>query len=182
MIIKEIHVEKFRAMNKLALKLGKRLTAVVGRNASMKTTLLGMLSQPFSISKECGMNGEKTLDGYDFRSQFNEKFKLSAVHDKPGEHLWTLKFRNNKIYTDKDYITVKSVVRKAKGKVDSIRFINAEQGKTKGHGYVQIPVVYLSLTRLFPIGESGKTTPVALDLTDEEKELYIKWYKSILSI
>lgn len=182
MIIKAINVEKFRAMEDVNLSIGKRLTAIVGRNASMKTTLLGLLSQPFSLGKECGMAGEKTLDGYNYRSQMSEKFKLSIEHDIPGEHTWTLVFRNKKIYNDKDYIKIKSSARKAKGKADSIRFINAEQGKTKGNGYVQIPVVYLSLTRLFPIGESGKTTEIGLDLTEKEKEDYVKWYRNILSI
>lgn len=182
MIIREVKITKFRAFEDVNLQIGKRLTAIVGRNACMKTTLLGILSQPFSISKESGMCGEKTLDGYDYRSQLKEKFKLSPEHDIPGEHTWTLYFRNKEFYNGKEYIEIKSVVRKANNRPDTLRFINADQGKKKGHGYVQIPVIFLSLTRLFPIGESGKTTTVNLDLSQEEKKLYIKWYKEILSL
>lgn len=182
MIIKSIHVDKFRAMENVDLNVGKKLTAIVGRNACMKTTLLGLLSQPFSLDSSSCMGSEKTLDGYNYRSQMNEKFKLSAQHDIPGEHIWTLFFREKSINHDKGYFKTKSVVRKAKGKADGIRFINAEDGKKKGQGYVQFPVIYLSLTRLFPIGESGKTTEITLDLSDNEKSEYIRWYKSILSI
>lgn len=182
MIINKIEIEKFRAMKNVSLKTGKNLTAIVGRNASMKTTLLGMLSQPFSLGKESGMAGEKTLDGYDYRSQLSEKFKLSKEHDTPGDHIWTLFFNNSSLYNGQDYIRIKSVARTSKGNYVGIRFINADSGKTKGHGYVQIPVIYLSLSRLFPIGESGKTKEIALNLSAEEEQNYIKWYSEILSI
>lgn len=182
MIIKGIEIEKFRAMENISLKIGRNLTAIVGRNASMKTTLLGMLSQPFSLGNECGMAGEKTLDGYDYRSQLSEKFKLSKEHDLPGDHVWKLLFNSNDIYNGQDFIRIKSVARTSKGNYVGIRFINADSGKTKGHGYVQIPVVYLSLSRLFPIGESGKTKEISLNLSDEEERNYINWYSEILSI
>ena len=51
MIIKNIEVEKFRSISEISFDLGKKLTAIAGRNATQKTTLLGMLGQPFSISK-----------------------------------------------------------------------------------------------------------------------------------
>ncbi len=182
MIISRIDIEKFRAFENVSFNIGRNLTAIVGRNASMKTTLLGMLSQPFTLGKECGMAGEKTLDGYDYRSQLSEKFKLSKEHDLPGDHMWKLFFNNSDIYNGKDFIRIKSVARTSKGEYVGIRFINADSGKTKGHGYVQIPVIYLSLSRLFPIGESGKTKEIPLHLSADEESNYINWYSEILSI
>lgn len=181
MIIKSIYVEQFRAMKSVNAQIGKRVTAIVGRNTTMKTTFLGMLSQPFTIGKDNIMYGEKTLDGYDYRSQFKEKFKLSKEYDVAGTHIWELKFRNN-IYNGTDRFKVKSVDRKSKNDKKSLRFINAEKGKEKGHGYVQIPVIYLSLSRLFPIGESGKTSTMAMNLSEEEERLFLSWYKRILAI
>ena len=52
MIIKSVEIEKFRAFNQVSFCLGKRITAISGRNATQKTTLLGLISQPFTISKE----------------------------------------------------------------------------------------------------------------------------------
>lgn len=181
MILKKITIDHFRAMKNLEVRIGKSITAVVGRNTTMKTTLLGMLSQPFSISKGHALYGEKTIEGYNYRSQFKEKFKLSSEHDKAGEHLWKLTFRK-RIYNELDYIWVKSVTRKSKDNKETLRFINAEKGKVKGHGYVQVPVVYLSLSRLYPIGESGKTKNYEINLSDDENELFIRWYKKVLSI
>lgn len=52
MIIKSIEIEKFRAFQDIKFSLGKRLTAISGRNATQKTTLLGMIGQPFTISQD----------------------------------------------------------------------------------------------------------------------------------
>lgn len=74
MIIKSIEIEKFRAIENMTLKLGKNLTAIAGRNATLKTTLLGIIGQPFTISRQHPMYGCKTIDDYNFRSQFKWKF------------------------------------------------------------------------------------------------------------
>ena len=66
MIIKSIEIEKFRAIENLSLDIGKNITAIAGRNATLKTTLLGMLGQPFTISKGHPMYGCTTIDGYNF--------------------------------------------------------------------------------------------------------------------
>lgn len=180
MIIKSIEIEKFRSINGVSFELGKKLTAIAGRNATQKTTLLGMLGQPFSISKDSPLFGCSTVDGYNFKSQFNEKFKLSINYEPIGSHKWTLFFHNKKFYQN-DRITLHSIPRKQKGKPDSIRFWNAE-GKAKGAGYVQLPVYYLSLSRLLPIGESAKTNTLSINLTPSEIKYCVKAYREILSI
>ena len=50
MIIKSVEIEKFRAFEHASFALGKRITAISGRNATQKTTVLGMIGQPFTIS------------------------------------------------------------------------------------------------------------------------------------
>ena len=180
MIIKSIEVEKFRAIRNLSLDIGKNITAIAGRNATLKTTLLGMLGQPFTISSGHTMYGCTTIDGYNFRSQFKEKFKISKDFDRHGEHVWTLKFYKNNYYSD-DEIKMTSIKRPTKFNPNDIRFWNAKS-KSKGTGYVQLPVYYLSLGRLFPIGETGKTKNIDIQLTTEENTYFVKKYKEILSI
>lgn len=178
MIIKKIEIEQFRSFENVSFELGKYITAISGRNATQKTTVLGMLGQPFTISKGHNMYGCKTIDGYNFRSQFKEKFKISPKHDLIGKHKWTLYFRHN-IY-EKDHYTVESIARNQNNK-KTLRFWNAES-RAKGAGYVQIPVYYLSLSRLFPIGESKKTNEVEINLDQNELEYCVKYYREILSI
>ena len=97
MIIQRMEIEKFRAFQNTSFALGKRITAIAGRNATQKTTLLGMLGQPFTISSNHPMHGCTTIDGYNFRSQFKEKFKISPKYDIIGQHKWTL-ILNYKVY------------------------------------------------------------------------------------
>lgn len=179
MIIKSIEIERFRAFENVSFALGKRLTAISGRNATQKTTVLGMIGQPFTISKNHIMYGCKTIDGYNFRSQFGEKFKISPTYDVIGSHKWILNLYPN-IYSEQSY-TVESTARREKGKAPTLRFWNAKSRK-KGAGYIQLPVYYLSLSRLYPIGESGKTQPIQIELTDEEKGYCLDKYRTILSI
>ncbi|MCI9663635.1 MAG: ATP-binding protein [Lachnospiraceae bacterium] len=181
MIIKSIEIDKFRAFQNVEFFLGKRITAISGRNATQKTTVLGMLGQPFTISQiENPLYGCKTIDGYNFKSQFKEKFKISPAHDVIGEHRWTLRL-HNKSFSDRDYFTIESIARNQKGGEATLRFWNAES-RAKGAGYIQAPVYFLSLSRLFPIGESGKTQTYENELTEDELKYCINNYRTILSI
>lgn len=179
MIIKSVEIEKFRAFENASFTLGKRITAISGRNATQKTTVLGMIGQPFTISKDYPMYGCKTIDGYNFRSQFKEKFKISPEHDVIGQHKWKLELHNG-VY-EQNYYAVESIARRQSGQAPTLRFWNAES-RARGAGYIQLPVYFLSLSRLFPIGESGKTKAVPSTLTPEELSYCITHYRTILSI
>ena len=179
MVIKKIEIEKFRSFKNASFDLGKRITVIAGRNATQKTTVLGMIGQPFTISKTHPMYGCKTVDGYNFRSQFKEKFKISPEHDKIGEHKWKL-YLNNRI-CEKDYFSIGSIARTQKGEKKTLRFWNSES-REKGAGYIQLPVYFLSLSRLFPIGEITKTQPMKIELTPDELDYCIQNYRTILCI
>lgn len=180
MIIKSVEIEKFRAFENASFTLGKRITAISGRNATQKTTVLGMIGQPFTISaKDHPMYGCKTIDGYNFRSQFKDKFKISPAHDIIGEHKWKLNLHNG--IHEQNYYSVESIARRQTGHEPSLRFWNAES-RAKGAGYVQLPVYFLSLSRIFPIGETGKTQAMPITLTPEELDYCITNYRTILCI
>lgn len=177
MIIDKIAIEQFRGFKKLEFDLGSKLTVIAGQNGTQKTTILGMISQPFTITDlDNPMINEKPLSGGTFKSLFSEKFKFSAKFDKPGEHEWTLYFNKDlKI----DPYTIESIKR---DKSNAIRFWK-KGDKSKGSGYVQLPVIYLSLKRLFPIGEdSTLKEDESVSLTKDEFEFYTKWHNKILII
>lgn len=177
MIIKNIRIEKFRGFKKAEFDLGINLTVIAGQNGTQKTTLLGLLSQPFSISdREHLLSGEKPLCGGSYRSGFSEKFKLSEAFDKPKTHEWTLNL--SKSETE---FTIESMAR-SRSTGDAIRFWR-KGDRTRGSGYIPIPVIYLSLSRLFPIGEDqdlGSSSDVIL--TETEIEFYSEWHNKILII
>lgn len=175
MIIKHAYIEKFRSLSNVEFDLGSKITAIVGYNGTMKTTILGILSQTFTIGSEHAMAGEKTIDGYNFYSQFSEKFKLTDK-DLPGEHKWRLEFYDG-VYKDNSF-EAQSILRDKTS--NQIRFWSTE-GKGKGVGYPQIPVYYISLKRVTPLGEENKVSLVS-ELNDEEKAFLDKEYKNIFSI
>ncbi len=174
MIIEKISIKKFRGFEDVEFDLGSLLTVISGQNGTQKTTLLGLLSQPFTITdKDNPMKDEKPLCGGNFKSAFNEKFKLSQEFDKVKTHEWTLFLKN-----EKEPFILESIKR---GK-ENIRFWRKSDRK-KGSGYIQLPVIYLSLSRLLPIGEDRSLKESeTIKLTDNEQKFYTEWHNKLLII
>lgn len=95
MKITKIYIEKFRGFHDQEFEPGSLITAIAGQNGTQKSTLLGLITQPFTISVDSPMRGEKPLCGGSYRSAFSDKFRLSPTFDKPKEHDWTLFFDDN---------------------------------------------------------------------------------------
>ena len=178
MIINSIHIKKFRGFNDVRFQLGNNLTAIAGQNGTQKTTLLGIITQPFTITDEKNpLYGEKPLCGGNYKSLFSEKFKLSDSFDLPKSHEWTLNLSNK----SEPEFTVESIKRDSSGN-KGIRFWQ-KGNRSKGSGYIQIPVIYLSLSRLFPIGEDVKiNSSDEINLTEDDFKFYKKWHDKILII
>ena len=173
MKIEKIHIKKFRGFKNVNFSLGSSLTIIAGQNGTQKTTLLGLLSQPFSITdKQNPLYNEKPLCGGNFKSAFAEKFKLSDIHDKPKQHEWSLFLKG-----DASPFVIESIPRD-KG---NIRFWK-KGDRSKGSGYLPLPVIYLSLNRLIPLGEDAKIDVTDIELTKEEIEFCVFWHKKILII
>ncbi|MDC5820420.1 AAA family ATPase [Vibrio europaeus] len=176
MIINKVHIEKFRAFNRAEFSLGEHVTLIAGQNGTQKSTLLGMISQPFTITdKNNPLYGEKPLSTDTFRSAFKDKFRLSPMFDIPKEHEWTLHLNNGDAP-----LTLQSMIRD-KNK-PQIRFWR-KGNRAAGSGYIQLPVIYLSLNRLIPLGEEDddKTgTSTNVSLTDSEKDWFFQHYRKII--
>lgn len=178
-IIESIYIYQFRKIKEQEFTLGKKVTAIIGQNGTMKTTILGMIGQPFSMrDKNNPISDAKTIDGLKFESKLSDKFKFSTSWDKPGEHKWRLNFVD-KNCTEDGYFEVISIARKEKDKPATIRFWSAK-GREKGDGYVQYPVIYLSLKRLSPVGEDKQIKIEDNLLEKDELEFYKNYHNKIL--
>ena len=182
MIINKVNISLFRGFKDVEFSLGDYITLIAGQNGTQKSTLLGILTQTFTIpSSGHPFSSEKPLTGGSFRSAFQDKFRLSPTLDLPGEHNWTLYLRDRKIHPDTDEhggFAIESIVRKNQGK-ESIRFW--QKGKRDaGSGYVQLPVIFLSLKRLIPIAEAGRVQEKDIQLSQKETDWFSDNYNKIL--
>lgn len=173
-IVEKIYIKQFRGIKDKTINFNKPVNAIIGKNGSMKTTLLGMIAQPFSLKTGSMANEEPLTGGKNFNSSMSEKFKFSDKFDIAGEHEWTLVV-NSDIYEKKNYTCV-SERRTDNGK---LRFWSTE-GRKKDMNYIQCPVIYLSMKRLNPIGEEKSLKVERPLLSVEEKQFYIKAHNQIL--
>lgn len=97
------------------------LTAIAGQNGTQKSTLLGIITQTFTLKTEDSMRVEKPLCGGSYISAFKDKFRLSPTFDKPKGHEWTISFD-----AGMDDFTVESIKRTGD---PNVRFWKKELGK-----------------------------------------------------
>ncbi|WP_027670527.1 AAA family ATPase [Rheinheimera baltica] len=184
MIINKVSISLFRGFKNVEFSLGDYITLIAGQNGTQKSTLLGILTQTFTIPPSGHpFSNEKPLTGGSFRSAFQDKFRLSPTLDLPGEHHWTLYLREKDFHPDTDEdggFAIESIARKSLEQ-ESIRFW--QKGKRDaGSGYVQLPVIFLSLKRLIPIAEAGRVKEKDIQLSDKEIAWFSDSYNKILLI
>ena len=170
MKIEKVYITKFRGFKQQNIEIGSQITAIAGQNGTQKSTLLGMITQTFSISKENPMYGEKPLCGGSYRSAFSDKFRLSPFFDKPKEHEWSLFFDNGQKFE------IESIARTGDS---NVRFWR-KGSREKGDGYIQLPTIFLSLKRLVPLAEENGIKTDDTLLTPKEVEKFKELHNRIL--
>ncbi|MFS0688504.1 AAA family ATPase [Sporosarcina sp. 179-K 8C2 HS] len=82
--IKKLSIHKFRGIKNEEIIIGKQLTAIMGQNGAQKSTILGMLAQPFNYSRT------RNIIKQPFATKFSEIFNFSEDFDFAGEHKYTM--------------------------------------------------------------------------------------------
>ncbi len=167
-----LEIERFRNMHGIAIPLGQRVTVIAGQNGTGKSTILGMLGQPF------GMVSARTVFGKACKTKFTDIFKMSPDYDKPGEHLYYVDFRDQSISNGRQHIQVKSYSRKPSDK-SHIRLVTGAT-RNKGEGNIDFPVIYLGMRRVYPVGEIANPEATSSELDDDETRKFISWYSRIM--
>ena len=168
--IDSIEIEKFRNFKPMTINLGRYITVVSGQNGTGKSTLLGMLGQPF------GLVDKKDVFGRSMRAKFTDMFKLSPEHDAPGEHIYYVNLRDQDLYQSGAHVQVKSY--KRDGYKLPIRLVTGAR-RGKGDGNIDYPVIYLGLRRTYPVGEIPNAASTAPLLTVKEVKQLNKWDNAV---
>ena len=184
-MLKEIKLNDFRIFKDQNLLLGKYLTVIAGGNATGKSTILGMLGNCCELKKD---EGERYLSKQ-FRSEFSELFKANKQYDPSGSDKYEI-IMCDKNLNDIDYRKFRVTWQSEDNPKGGERFRlvpyhkNKELGKTL-YDKFKLPVIYLGLSRLYPIGEATitKSKPQNIEFINEEhQKWYIEKYTEILSL
>lgn len=204
MYISDMKIYDFKAFqgeNPYELKFSKHINCISGQNGVGKSTVLAILSNCGELRKKDGAQ----INGKIFRGEYSQLIKGDLDNDTSGKKC-TLTFKNlppnndkenpfvekldfratfqNASYTESHFKLVdgeESLYTKQNEKIEYKRYrlLPVRQKNRQTEKKLNWPVVYLGLTRLFPIGESESVTQSSIP---EEilKQLHSD-HKSILS-
>lgn len=187
-MIKNLHIDHFRAMNDFDIPLGTVLTAIAGQNATGKSTLLGIIGNTFQLPQKNG----KTVLGTAFKTEFSEILNGSKEKDSPGI-IGAIEVDNiselQKHVPAKAYLRVAWQKEKGKDRFRVIpkRYYEDGYSPTKSNydeRKYTLPSYYLGLSRLYPVGETDqeKIGHSNLRLSQDEFTWYTYNYNHILDL
>lgn len=184
-MIHSIFINDFRLFKNVNIKLGKYMTVLSGKNALGKTTILGLIGN----SCELKVGEGKPILQKQFRTEFKDIFQSSPKFDLSGSNKCIINFSD---YENPDCINDSRRCRTTWQKISKtnnnkrFRLIpeKYEHDRKISSSKYPWPVLYLGLSRLFPIGESENDdiSVSNIKLNDEEKKKFLKNYCEILSI
>jgi len=198
-----LKIETFRRFKDITIPFGSNVTLIAGQNGTSKSTLLGMLAQPFSFGVVRGKTADsedqssytdnyhglvlsdfRDLSGRYFMYDCNNVFRLSKVHDSNDNDYQYETVLNNIIPAQNSPLknnTLFTCNRKRPG--GSVRFVTGPGASHKlGEGNYPHPVIYLGLNRLWPLADAKKCVFTADVLSDEDKDWYVNRYNEILCL
>lgn len=186
--LESLEIHAFRDFySETKIEINPVLTLVVGQNGTSKSTLLGMLCQPFEFTAKYkkytkaydGIDKPKmkTILGENFESKFSNVFRMSNIFDNPKFRKYTYTVN---IFSPESrwMLPVTSELRRDQ-KGNKIRFVTGKS-KSFGEGNYPHPVIYLGLNRLYPLANSQNVDKdKSFDLSETEREFYSYWQREI---
>ena len=163
--INEIRIKNFRNLSDKTIKIGKRITIIAGRNATNKTSILGMLAHPFNTDK-------KDCFGKELKTKMSKVFRMSPIYDKT-HYVYDLSITdiNGRIITESFHFFIRP-------KAKSFRVFPLK--RTKGDGFFSYNTTFLGLSRLTPIVDTDTQVSSSANLTKKEIEEMQLFYQQIL--
>lgn len=161
--------EDFRLFHNQTLKLGNYLTILSGRNGSMKSTLLGLMSHPYKTS-------EVDVHGKRMNTKFDDVFKFSLKKDTKN-YSYSIKMLTNK---DEKIIEPIPIYLQTEKNREIKRHRIVPSGRGKGDGFFNLPTLYTNLKRLYPLIDSGNVDISDIEYTNQEKKQIGDFYEDII--
>ena len=205
--VSSLIITKFRKFDNQTVEFKKPITLITGQNGTAKSTLLGMLAQPFSFGSEKDKEKQDNsvyignyhdlklfsyndIAGRSYTYPCDKIFRLSKLHDTlEKEYLYETKIEGIDFNVDSNSpLKTKKLLTVKQGRSGRLRFVTGPGIKetithNSGEGNFPHPVIYLSLGRLRPLAEVKSCNIVPEKVLDEsEYQRYNEAYKEIFSI
>ncbi|MFZ3114670.1 MAG: AAA family ATPase [Syntrophales bacterium] len=198
-------ISEFRLFHAISLQFGPHVTLIAGQNGTAKSTLLGMLAQPFSFGVVRGTTAGdsdhstytknyhglelltfRDLSGKLFMYDCDDVFRLSEKYDfgKDYQYKTKLILPATEVTTlPENCLLTKSRDRKKGEKITGMRFVTGPGASHKpGEGNFPHPVIYLGLNRLWPLAATEKCTFSGDAISAEDRRWYVSKYNEILCL
>lgn len=203
-LVKEMAITNFRGFRESLMPIGRHLTIVFGKNGCLKSTLLGMIAQPFYFSagkktvyttdyQNNNSNKylfERQINGEKFETKYSDIFRMSETdissHEiSKYEYFLRIVGKNvqfeEKLSGKEGMLRVSSQYSKERVTSKRFRLVGGSSSHKQGTGNFPHPVIFLGLNRLFPMALSSLNEKKKIELSDEEREWFENSYSSILS-
>ena len=188
------NIEYFRNFKEVSFELGRKITVISGQNGVGKSNLLSLIASGSGVNKKSVLGSSFQPEFYDFfnvdKDEDFENYKLYLTYvEDDGTTALTkrLSFKDD----TKTGRGIRIIPRTTNVNIEDCTLKQAEE-KAKmeydvgGAARVRIPTIYLSLSRLYPLGERKdtvkiteirKTNPFYQKKADEK---YKYWYNTVI--
>ncbi|MFO3702740.1 ATP-binding protein [Staphylococcus felis] len=164
--IKGINIENFRLFDNEKIDLGSNITVFSGRNGTMKSTVMGLISHIYRTT-------EKNVFGNYMQTRQSEIFRLSISKDNE-KYLYHILFEDieNNLITEPVEIYVDSNKKRHR--------IVPSSHESDG-GFFKLCSVYLNLKRLYPLVDIPRIDhDKKAEYSQEENDFISDFYEKIL--
>jgi AAA15 family ATPase/GTPase len=187
-------IENFRNFRDASFDLGKKITVISGQNGVGKSNILSLIASGSGV-------GSKSMLGSNFQPEFTDFFNIDPDESYEDYKLYLtyIDCKGDDALTKR--LAFKNDTKAGRGiriipRTSNIRLENctnkvaADQAKHNygvgADGRVKIPTIYLSLSRLYPLGERKDTVKISkinknnTFYKTRADEKYKEWYNYII--
>lgn len=188
-----LFIKKFRSIHNQSIDFGEKVTVISGHNGVGKSNIMSLVSSNFGISNNKIYSGN-------FQPQFHEYFTITEEENYsdyetflkvlPNDSSDNIIQRRQSYKNDTDKNRGIRIIPRASNHFTPESTISEEQKKIKdtynigSSARIPVPTIFVSLTRLFPVGETPIST---INMRSDNKLFnngsigkYIEWYNSVL--
>ncbi len=151
--LKKLSIRKFRALADVEVEFGTHVTVICGKNGTSKSSILGIAAQIFNFEKDYTKDQPlkyQTITGAEFKSKYNEHFRISDQFDVPGSMDVGIELYDG--YTDKPATAELGLFKRGNISRPVVRKNSTATEGNASRNFTH-PVIYLSLKRLYPIAD-----------------------------